>query len=110
MATNALHLADQVGAGGARVSGQEQQQGGQQHRVQDEEQVVHKNPDEDQIPGPLPDPASAASVPETGARRVHNEEDKAQEDIHPPRKPPKGRQGVVNKLFSGLIRIFFHMK
>lgn len=41
------HPADQVDAGGPRVSGQEQQRGGQQHCFQDEEQVVDHNSNQD---------------------------------------------------------------
>jgi len=84
------HLADQVGAGGARVSGQQQQQGGQQHRVQDEEQVVDQDSDQDQIPGQLPRlAAAAASDLEGGARHVDTQEDGAQAAVHAPRQQPE---------------------
>lgn len=68
------------------MPGQQQQHGGQQHRVQDEEQVVDQDPHQDQVPGPGAG-AAGASVPEGGAHRVDAEEQGAHGAVQAPRQP-----------------------
>lgn len=64
------HLSDEIAAGGVRVSGQQQQQGGQKHRLQDEERVVDQDPGQHHVPVLL----SGASVPDHGTRHVDAQE------------------------------------
>lgn len=70
------------------MSGQEQQQNSQQHRIQDEERVIDYDSNQDQVPGPLPRP-TAASVPESRADHIDAEEDGVQCAIHAPCQPPE---------------------
>lgn len=64
------HLSDEIAAGGVRVSGQEKQQGSQQHRLQDEEQVIDQDPRQHHIPVLL----SGASIPDHGTHHVDAQE------------------------------------
>lgn len=83
------HLADQVGASGARVSGQEQQQGSQYHCIQDEERVVDYNSNQDQIPGLLPWLTAGTSASENSTDHVDAEERDAKCSIHASCQPPE---------------------
>lgn len=70
-----LYLAHEVRAEGARLPGEQQQRGGQQHGLHDEQQVVDDHSDQHQLPGALALLSAAASLPQSGARHVDAKED-----------------------------------
>lgn len=101
------HLAHQVGAGGAGMSGQTQQQRGEQHGCQDEKQVVDYNADQDEVPGPVAPLPAGVTVTKNPARHIHAEEDETHCSVCTPRCPSgETQQEQTGSIIRLIVRMF----